>query len=91
LGNGIGVLAYVGGERHDWIAGPLTNAPNIGGGIALEYCGVLGKSDLLRGVLEVCPRRPRDPTPLTNRARFTRYKASPKNSPRYQINLHSLV
>src|SRR6202044_4219333 len=57
LGNGIGVLTYVGGKRHDWIAGPLADSPDAGGGIPLEYGGVLGKGDLSRGVRRPLPVR----------------------------------
>jgi len=51
LSYGIGVLANVGGKRLDGIAGALADAPNAGGGIPVEYGGVLGKGDLSRGVL----------------------------------------
>src|ERR1700688_4781267 len=43
LGNGFRILANVGGERHDRIAGSLANAADAGGGIAIEYGGILGK------------------------------------------------
>src|SRR5208283_118534 len=51
LSDGIGVLANVGGKRLDGIAGALADAPNAGGGIPVEYGGVLGEGDLSRGVL----------------------------------------
>src|SRR5208282_4294286 len=48
LGNGIRVLAYIAGKCLDRIAGPLTNALDVGGGIAIEYCAVLGESNRSR-------------------------------------------
>src|SRR5271157_1884034 len=57
LGNGFRVLAHVGGERHDRIAGPLTDASNAGGSVALEYGVILGKGDQSRSVLRRLPVR----------------------------------
>ena len=55
LGDGFRVLADVGGERHDRIAGALTDASNAGGGITVKYGAVLGKGDLSRGILRRLP------------------------------------
>ena len=57
LGNGFRVITHVSGEGHDGVAGPLADALNTGGGIALEYGAILGKSDLSRGVLCRLPIR----------------------------------
>src|ERR1700729_2202244 len=57
LGNRIRVFANVAGQRQDRIAGSFANAPDAGGGIALEYGGVLSKSNLPRGVLRWLPVR----------------------------------
>src|ERR1700722_11659278 len=57
LGNCIRVFPHVAGQRHDGIACSFSNASDAGGGIALEYGGVLGKGDLPRGVLRRLPVR----------------------------------
>jgi hypothetical protein len=57
LCDGIRVLAHVSGERHDRVAGSLADAPDTGGGIPVEYGGVLGKGDLPRSVLRRLPVR----------------------------------
>src|ERR1700732_3331208 len=51
VGDRVRVVARVGGQRLDRVAGPLADALNAARGIALENRTVLGKGDLLRGVL----------------------------------------
>src|SRR5262245_20157248 len=50
-------MAHIGRERHDGIAGALSDAADAGVGIALEDGAVLGIGDLLRGVLRRLPVR----------------------------------
>src|SRR5215472_9922524 len=42
VSDGVGVIAYVGGQRLDRVAGTLANALNTAGGIAREDRAILG-------------------------------------------------
>jgi len=57
LSNRVRILAHVGGERHDWIAGSLADAFYASGSIALEYGGILREGDLAGGVFCRLPVR----------------------------------
>src|SRR5262249_14150310 len=51
LCDGIGIVTNICGQRQDRVAGPLPDAADARGGIALENGTVLGVGDLLRGLL----------------------------------------
>src|ERR1700733_1150713 len=55
LSDHIRVLANIFRERHDWVAGSLSDSSNAGGSIAFEYGRVFGKGHLSRGVLRRLP------------------------------------
>src|SRR5260370_33622654 len=57
MGAGARVVAHIGGQRLDRVAGPLADALNAARGIALENRTVLSKGDLLGGVLGRLPIR----------------------------------
>src|SRR5215467_10305247 len=57
MGDGVGVVAHIGGERLDRVAGSLTNALNATGGIALENRPVFCKGDRFGRVLCRLPVR----------------------------------
>ena len=43
----------LGGECHNRVAGPLTNASNTGSGVAPKYGAILGKGELRRDGVDV--------------------------------------
>src|SRR5262249_21267766 len=57
LRDGVGILSYVGGERHDRMAGPLPDAADARRPLALEDGAVLGVGYLLRRILRRLPVR----------------------------------
>ena len=51
----VGIVAHVGRQRHDRVAGALPDALDAGGRVALEDRAVLGKGNRLRRVLHRLP------------------------------------